>query len=126
MPALALIDFLADDDGTAVNANAVERAIRWAGYFESHARRLYAAGGMTATEAAKTIIARIRKGDLTDGFTARDVHQRDWSGLTIAETVQAALDLLVKHKWLKEQMTGTGARGGRPTTKYQINPRMMI
>ena len=35
--------------------------------------------------AAKAILRRLRKNDLPMPFTARDIHQRDWSGLTEIE-----------------------------------------
>jgi hypothetical protein len=34
------------------------------------------------TSAAKAILAKVRKGDLTDGFTAREIQRRGWSNLS--------------------------------------------
>jgi hypothetical protein len=39
---------------------------------ETHARRAYAAGYEAERSAAKAILAHIRKGNLGDGFTARE------------------------------------------------------
>ena len=77
---------------------------------------------MNEAATAKLILYRIRKGDLAEGFTARDVHQKAWSGLTDIETVKAGLDLLADLDWI-EGTTATTATGGRPRTAYTINPR---
>jgi hypothetical protein len=66
----------------------------------------------------------IRGGDLLDGFTARDVHQRNWSNLVDRDKVQAALDLLCDLRWLVAVEKRSPA-GGRPTTHYTINPKAL-
>ena len=76
------------------------RALGLAAYLETHARRAYSAGPEAETTAAKAILSRIRKGDLIDGFTARDVHQRGWSNLSDRGQVQAGLDLLCDLDWI--------------------------
>lgn len=91
------------------------QAIRWAEYAEAHARKLY---GLGCPETI--LLKRIEKGDLKDGFTAHDVHERDWSGLTISEAVDDALDKLVKNGHIR----ATGKRGpGRPTVMYLLHPK---
>ena len=67
---------------------------------------------------------RIQSGDLQDGFTARDVHQRGWAHLTEREHVGAGLNLLVDLYYLAEIEPGTGPKGGRPRVAYSINPRI--
>jgi hypothetical protein len=98
------------------------RALGLASYLETHARRAYGAGPEAETAAAKAILAHIRKEDLADGFSARDVHQRNWSNLSDRDHVQAGLNLLCDLDWLapvdKRLLTG-----GRPTIHYSINPR---
>jgi putative DNA primase/helicase len=120
VPALALINHLSDGNAGPVNDVAILRAIAMSHYFESHAVRLYAAGTEAETSAAKAILAHIRRGDLTDGFTARDVHQRDWSNLTDKDQVRAGLALLEEYDWIAGVSVETG---GRPRKVYRINPR---
>ncbi|MBI1867080.1 MAG: DUF3987 domain-containing protein [Methylocystis sp.] len=122
VPALALINHLADGGTGAVAEEAILRALAFSEYLETHARRAYAAGGEAETAAAKAILSHIRNGDLADGFTARDVHQRDWANLTDRDQVKAGLELLADLDWLAPQ---THATGGRPRTTYAINPRAM-
>ncbi|MBM3563451.1 MAG: DUF3987 domain-containing protein [Alphaproteobacteria bacterium] len=122
VPALALINHLADGGKGPVMEAATLRALAFAEYLETHARRAYAAGSEAETAAARAILRRIRKGDLADGFTARDVHQKDWANLTDRAQVKAGLELLADLDWLAPQ---TQATGGRPRTCYTINPRAM-
>ena len=70
------------------------KALAFSKYLESHARRVYGAPNTIKLNAAQAILTRISKRDLCDGITARDVHQRDWSGLTDRDHVHAGLNLL--------------------------------
>ncbi len=120
VPSLALSSHLANGAAGAVASGALRRAIAIADYAEAHARRCYAAGAQSEVTAAKAILSRIRNGDLEDGFTLRDVHQKDWSHLTDRDQVAGSLSLLVDFDWLAERTIRTG---GRPRTVYTINPR---
>jgi hypothetical protein len=74
VPALALISHLADGGIGAISETAILRALAFADYLETHAKRAYGAGADKATPAAKAILAHIRDGGLKDGFSARDVY----------------------------------------------------
>jgi putative DNA primase/helicase len=120
VPSLALINHLVDGDyGGEVEQMSLLKALAFVKYLESHARRIYGASNTVDVTAAKAILARIRKGDLQDGFTARDVHQRAWSNLTDRDHVKAGLDLLVDSDHLADSVMQTK---GRPKTTYTINP----
>ena len=122
VPALALINHLADVGQGQVGKVAMTRALGLVTYLETHAKRAYGAGPEAETSAAKAILSHIRKGALSDGFTAREVHQHKWSNLADRSQVQAGLDLLCDLDWLAaEEKRPIGA--GRPTTHYRINPR---
>ena len=122
VPALALINHLADGGrGGDVGREAIERAVAFSRYLETHARRIYAAGSQNETIAAKAILTHARRGDIKDGFTARDVHQRSWANLSNNEQARAGLGLLVDLGWLAEKQVKP-IEGGRPTVAYFINP----
>ena len=123
VPALALINHLLDGEYGDVALPALLKALSFATYLESHARRLYGASNQIDVAAGAAILSRIRRGDLQAGFTARDVHQRDWSGLTDRDHVQAGLDLLVDHHHLAMNYEPPTIQGGRPKTTYAINPK---
>lgn len=120
VPALALINHLVDFGIGAVGIASLERAIGYVEYFKSHAFRIYGAATHGDVTTAHSILARIRKGDLADGFTLRDIHQRDWSGLNDRDQVAAGLELLADYGWLSAVKLDTG---GRPTVRFNINPK---
>jgi hypothetical protein len=120
VPALALINHVADGGTGSIDEAALVRALAFAEYLESHARRLYASGTAGEAATAKLILLRIRKGDLADGFTARDIQRKQWSGLTEIEPIKAGLDLLADLDWVEAKEAETG---GRRSVKYDVNPR---
>ncbi|WP_348639990.1 YfjI family protein [Methylocystis sp. B8] len=122
VPALALINHLSDGGIGPISQSAVSRALHFSKYLETHARRAYGAGIEAETAAAKVILARIRKGDLREGFTARDIRRKEWSGLAGADQVKAGLDLLADFGWIAPRIIQSM---GRPSTTYSINPRGM-
>ncbi len=127
VPALALINYVADykDGQFAVSYDAVKKALKFAKYLESHARRVYRSSAEREVAAAKAILTRIRKGDLSDGFTGRDIHQRDWSNLSDREDVQAGLNLLLDLDYIAASTPITTPVGGRPKVTYNINPKAL-
>jgi Protein of unknown function (DUF3987) len=125
VPALALINHLADAGEGPVSRRALLKALSAAAYLRSHARRVYGSANEGELAAAKAILAHIRKGDLKDGFTARDVHQRGWAHLTERAQVGAGLGLLNELDYVAQTTFATSTQGGRPKTVYRINPRVM-
>jgi putative DNA primase/helicase len=123
VPALALICHLADVGSGPVDRVALGRALGFAEYLERHARRVYGAGPEAETAAAKAIISHIRRRDLQDGFTARDVQRPCWSSLSDRHQIQAGLNLLCDLNWIVAEDKKLTA-GGRPTVHYRINPRV--
>ena len=124
IPALALILHLAEGDTGPVTLRATLRALAWADYLESHALRCYGATVAGERAAARRILARIHKGELVDGFKAREIDRAGWSDLTDRDTVRAALALLVTHGYLAEVELPSTAAGGRPTLAYRIHPSL--
>ena len=118
VPALALINHLADGGEGSIKQSALHKAIAFSIYLESHARRVYGGADAAEVAAAKAILAHIRQDDLKDGFTARDVQRHCWSNLSDRQQVQAGLDLLVELDWLTVVKT---ISSGRPKITYTIN-----
>lgn len=114
---IALIFHLLEGEGPAVGRASTLRALEWADYLESHARRLYALGETATANAARLI--QTRRKDLPDRFTARDVQRKGWAGLADREAVSDALALLTDLHWLGETEERTG---GRPTKVYVWSP----
>ena len=123
VPSLALINHIADDGDGPVTHRALLKALAAAYYLESHARRVYGSASRAETAAAKAILKHIRSGDLQDGFTARDIHQRSWAHLTERDHVGLGLHLLEDHDFVRAEQPEKGPRGGRPKVTYCINPK---
>ena len=96
------------------------RALAFVEYLETHARRAYGAAREAEADSAKAILSRIQRGELLDGFTARDIYRRAWTHLSDREQVQAGLDFLTDYDWLEMRTVPTG---GRARATYAINPR---
>jgi hypothetical protein len=126
MPSLALLLHLAEcslsEWHPMVRESAALAAAAWCEYLESHARRMYASAIDPATESAKVLLERIRRGDLKDKFSPRDVyHARHWSMLSTPEEVLAALRVLEDYGWLVMETVPTG---GRPAIKVHLHPSL--
>lgn len=138
---LALIFHLVDciEHGAslgAVSMIALDAALAWHDMLETHMMRIYSvvtdSANIKASNLADRIIKMIKNGgnrtDKTDwvnhGFTARDLHRKNWKGLTDSEDVLNALDILVGHDWLTWQSIESTGQGGRPTERYYINSRL--
>ena len=120
VPALALVCHLADGQTGPVCLGAVKKAIAWAAYLETHALRCYGAAIQPEVATARSILARIKKGDLqAEGFSSRDVWRPNWSGLTDRSHVKQALEYLVSMDWLLAETIPTQ---GRDATIYRLNP----
>jgi len=122
--ALALVLHLAEDRHGDIRGDTALRAAAWCHYLEGHARRVYGLVTTAPVAAAQTLVQKIVARKLKDGFTARDVRRKCWSGLSEAQQVEAALDLLSDASWIRG-IKGAGVDGGRPTTTYRINPRLL-
>lgn len=125
VPTLALDNHVADKGEGPVSHRALMKALAFAHYLESHARRVYGAHNAAELGAAKAILGHIRKLDIENGFTARDVQRHGWSHLTDSEHVQLGLNLLVDLDHLAASAPAIGPQGGRPKVTYTINPRVL-
>ena len=96
------------------------KACGWCDYLESHARRIYSAATHNPVKAAKLILAKIENGKLSNGFTAREILRKGWTGLSDATEIKEGLAALTDYDYLLECMTETS---GRPSVTYRINPR---
>jgi hypothetical protein len=73
-----------------------------------------------AAELAEKI--RTRKVGADGFFTARDVYTKGWSGLDSPDAVRQAADILADAGWIRFVDAEPGP--GRPTQRYQVNPRV--
>jgi len=128
VPSLALIFYLVDcvanNSKGPVSLDALERAMQYAEYLESHARRIYSIAANIKQQRAIALSKKIRAGKLKNGFTARDVYRNKWHLLTNREHVEVAVEELVEANWLRKQPIAK-LNGGRSTEVYHINPKIL-
>jgi hypothetical protein len=121
IPSLALLIHLADDRLGPVEEDALQRAIAWGEYLESHARRIYAVAINPAPAAARALGKKLIDGELKDGFALRDVYRNGWSALASKDDATAAVELLTDLDWLRPVEMKTPGRTG---VQHFINPRI--
>jgi putative DNA primase/helicase len=142
MPALALLFELADraavgsqslegrpgevGHGPLVSLEHTRQAVAWCDYLESHALRIYSCITTPQMRAAQVLAEKIRKRQIArDGFfSCRDVYLKGWSGLDTPETARMAAEVLQDADWICHVDTEAGPLGGRPATRYRVNPRV--
>jgi hypothetical protein len=122
VPSIALLIHLTEASTGPVDRLPLERAIAWAEYLESHARRIYAPAISPDMDAARALSKRIRQGHVTEAFSLRDIYNNGWSGLATREDVASAVAVLVDHDWLRAVEEPTP---GRTRTIYRINPAVL-
>jgi hypothetical protein len=125
VPRLALVCHVASNAWGPVSREALDMALRWADYLESHARRAYGAHALDSANAARSIWRRIQRSDLPVPFTARDIQRKGWGGLSDKDRVADGLKALCEADWLAKDVIGTGAAGGRPTAQYRPNAKAL-
>jgi putative DNA primase/helicase len=119
---LALIIHLSDGGRGSIGRDAVRRALGWAELLESHARRIYSSLGQSHIDAARSLLTRLKCGDLETPFTVRDIYRRNWAHLPDAEAAHAAVDVLEAHHCVRALPMGQNPTGGRPSVAYEVNP----
>lgn len=112
---LALLFELIEGGHESVGEEAIDRALQWAWYLQTHANRLYTSAIRAPIIGARLILERQNK--LPSPFTAREVVQKSWSGLPTTEVVNEALEVLVDHNYITKIEIKNSA-GGRSSAKY--------
>lgn len=132
VPALALIDHLVGmasgriPRGQSVKADSLQRAIAYADYLETHARRVYGLSANRKCRAAILLGKKLQKGQLQNGFSTREIERKGWSGLTDAGDIKAACGELELANWIRRNEQARERVSGRPPNPtYSINPAVV-
>lgn len=128
MPSLALVFHMVSvADGAEpsgpVSQQAACMAVAWCEYLESHAARIYGGASTPGIESAREIIKHIRRGEIKEGMTVREIWRPQWSKLTSAEEVKSGLAILEEYEWLIVEKI-LNVRGGRPSESIKLNPKI--
>jgi hypothetical protein len=106
-----------------IDLEHLNRALRLLTYLESHARRIYGMVRDESQRAEESLAEHILKGDLKDGFTARDVIRKHWGHLRKEWVVNFAIETMEDMGWVRALANAKNAMG-RPTYHYEINPAL--
>ena len=145
MPALALLFELADrvdannscvvdlnrsgfTDKHEVSIEHTKQAFSWCDYLECHAKRIYSCIVMPQIRAANVLAEKIktRKLGQKDFFPLREVYLKNWSGLDSPELAQEGASILHDAGWIRPIREESGPQGGRPSLRYEINPKVFM
>jgi len=126
MPSLALIFHLVEladgkANGNTVGHETAAQAAAWCEFLESHAARLYASAQDPGIASARELLRHIERGDLTDGFTHRDIYRKGWSRLANPDESQAAMKILTDYGWILAEDVETTGRG---KITFSIHPKL--
>ena len=120
VPALALLIHLCDSEGGPIGNTALLKSLAWAEYLESHARRAYASVAQAEAIGARALMQRIKRGEVSNPFTPRDVYLKHWANLGTPEEAHDAVRYLTDLDYLRKEDRPTG---GRPKAAIWINPK---
>lgn len=131
MPALAVLFELADaaaghGGADGVSLHHARQAAACCDCLESHARRVYSCIVTPQLRAARELAEKIKQRKIgADGFfSCRDVYLKGWSGLDSPEAVKQVAEVLQDAGWVRDLSTESGPFGGRPSNRYEVNPRV--
>jgi hypothetical protein len=119
IPSIAMVSHLVDGGVGPVTLEALDRAIGWGDYLETHSRRIYAQGIEPELPAARALAQKILDRKLASGFVVRDVYRPRWSRLATKEDATAAVECLIELDWLRQEYVNTR---GAPKMVHEINP----
>lgn len=89
----------------------------------SHARRVFGLGEKQIFSLASSLLGKIKKGKLEQGFTQYDLKRKQWSGLKSYEDIKDVLRLLSDYGYLIESKKQTN---GKNTIGYYFHPELEI
>lgn len=113
---LALLFEILDGGHEAVGTEATARALEWADYLLSHAKRLYSLAINHSLDGARVILKR--KNKLSNPFSPRDVQRKCWTGLDSIEAVNEALNWLIDYGHIEGKTLSASDTNGRPKVVY--------
>jgi len=89
-------------------------------------RRTYSCVTTPQMRAAQLLAEKLKKRQIAaDGFfSCRDVYLKGWSGLDTPELARMAVEVLQDAGWIRDVDKDASPLGGRPSARYQVNPRV--
>lgn len=108
-----------------VSLDAAAKAFQWCDYLEGHAMKIYNLQVAEAGESIKRLAEKIKDGKIESPFQVRHIQQKHWAGLSRADEIWRALDILCDLHWIERIEAEGLVRGSKPKVKYSINPKLV-
>lgn len=133
VPALAMnfqiIDYC-DPENTRekslrISKSALERALQWRNYLETHARKIFGESAQSELILAHSIAKKIQEGKITDGMTMREFKRKGWGKSKDDETRSTAFEILKEHNWLLIEKINSNGRGGSDSEIIKLHPSLI-
>lgn len=133
MPKLAALFELADLTSNGgclghhifVSLEHAQQAAAFCDYLESHAQRVYACLTSPDWRTIQNLARHIKRGNLPNPFTTRDVYLKGWSGLDSPDSARKALSRLEDANWVRRVLLLSPPTGGRPSEIWAVNPMVV-
>jgi hypothetical protein len=124
LPKLALILALAQNAGVkSIPFEAFDQAQNLLIFYKKHAERIYGVVSRYDLASAYELLHRIKKGQVLDGFNPRDdIQRKEWEGLRTGGEIEAAIDVLAKHGYVRVVEEPTP---GRPKRIVRMHPELL-
>lgn len=105
-----------------IDVKWVRLAIKWADFMDEQAKLLYLS--ISKNNSVKTLISRIKRGDIVDGSSLRSIYRKNWSGLQTREDILTAIENISDSNWVT--LVISTPRGGGPRTDIiRLNPQLI-
>lgn len=133
VPALAMnfqiIDYC-DPENTnkkslRISKAALERALQWRKYLETHARKTFGESAQSGLTLAHSIAKKIQDGKIKNGMTMREFKRKGWGKSRDDETRTAAFDILKEHNWLLIEKINPNGKGS-DSEVIRLNPSLIL
>jgi hypothetical protein len=105
-----------------IDLDHLNRAMALLAYLEAHMNRIYSCAKSLEQKAVEALAEHVESGDLSDGFSIRDVVRKCWEHLS-KSYVEDAILTLEDFGWLR-LVTRKEEGRGRPTYRWEINPAL--
>jgi hypothetical protein len=118
------IDFVAGvSEGGEVSESNALRAAGWCSYLETHVHRVYSPLMDTPERRAQVLLHHIQVGDVRHGSKVREVQRKGWPGLSTAQDLGEALDILESLGWVR-RVTVKAPGKGRGSEQVHLHPEL--
>jgi hypothetical protein len=131
MPSLAVLFHLADwaagvgGTSSEVSLQHAQQAAAWCEYLESHARRVYSCLTTPLLRATRELSGKIETRKVAGiAFLRAAMFTRTDGAGSKSRYCKAGHGSLGGCRWLREVRSDVSPSGGRPSTRYRVNPRV--